>query len=91
MNTFMREFFEIINEYPWVTFFIFIMFIVFLDFKFRTKHWISCKYKKPEIGKLVLIYVDVEFGKIHSTVWSYDQERMADCGMIKYWMPLQYP
>ena len=27
----MKEFFEIINEYPWTTFFIFIMFIAIVD------------------------------------------------------------
>ena len=32
----MREFFEIINEYPWITFFIFIMVIVSVD-TFKSK------------------------------------------------------
>ena len=53
--------------------------------------WIEYKKEKPEFGKLVLIYRDIENGQIYEEIWSEECRFYADMNDITHWKPITYP
>ena len=55
-------------------------------------NWIKySEENKPEIGRLVLIYRDIELKQIYATIWTDEEERFADWNSITHWCYIEYP
>ena len=54
-------------------------------------NWIKYNEQKPEKGKLVLVYRDIESKQMYVTKWSDEDERYADWNEITHWCYVEYP
>jgi hypothetical protein len=53
--------------------------------------WIEYSKQKPEIGRLVAVFRDIESRQIFVTKWSEEEELYADFNEITHWFYLEYP
>ena len=53
--------------------------------------WIKYNNQKPEKGRLVLVYRDIESKQIYSTIWDDEDERWAKINDISHWCYIDYP
>lgn len=54
-------------------------------------NWIEYNKQKPDFGKLVLIYRDIESKQIYGVVWNQEEEKYADWNQITHWCYIEYP
>lgn len=54
-------------------------------------NWIEYNKEKPEKGRLVLIYRDIESRQMYVTKWSDEDELYADWNEITHWCYIEYP
>lgn len=53
--------------------------------------WIKYDNQRPEKGRLILVYRDIESKQIYSTIWDDEEERWAKANDITHWCYLNYP
>ena len=60
--------------------------------RIKDGEWREYEKEKPKIGKLVLIYRDINEDKqIYVETWSEENERYAELNNITHWKPIAYP
>ncbi len=59
--------------------------------KERCSAWIKYIDQKPENGKLVMVYRDIESKQIYVTHWNNDEELYADWNEVTHWAYINYP
>ena len=54
-------------------------------------NWIEYNKEKPEKGRLVLVYRDIESRQMYVTKWGDEDELYADWNEITHWCYVEYP
>ena len=57
----------------------------------ESERWRTYKDEKPEKGRLVLVYRDIEIKQIYATIWSDEDELYAEWNNITHWIYIDYP
>ena len=57
----------------------------------ESEKWRTYKDEKPEKGRLVLVYRDIEIKQIYATIWSDEDELYAEWNDITHWRYIDYP